>query len=40
MLDKGQVVESRTGTTHVANPADAGAFLKQAKPGSRSKQSR
>ena len=35
MLDSGKVIESRTGTTHVANPADASAFIKQAKPGSR-----
>lgn len=35
MLDTRKVVESRTGTTHVADPADASVFLKQAKPGSR-----
>lgn len=30
----GKVQESYSGTTHVANPADASAFIKQAKPGS------
>lgn len=34
MVKTGKVPESYTGTTHVANPADANAFGKQAKPGS------
>nr|WP_229106298.1 hypothetical protein [Paenibacillus sp. 1001270B_150601_E10] len=34
MAKTGKVPESHTGTTHVANPADANAFGKQAKPGS------
>jgi RHS repeat-associated protein len=34
MVKTGKVSESYTGTTHVANPADANAFGKQAKPGS------
>ena len=33
MLETGRVVESHTGTTHVANPASAEAFGKQAKNG-------
>ncbi|WP_245609108.1 RHS repeat domain-containing protein [Vibrio rhizosphaerae] len=35
MLKSGKVQESYSGTTHVANPAQAEAFLKQAAPGSR-----
>ncbi|MGM0715516.1 MAG: RHS repeat-associated core domain-containing protein, partial [Bacillota bacterium] len=34
MVKTGKVPESYTGTTYVANPADANAFGKQAKPGS------
>lgn len=34
MLKTGKVIESHTGTTHVALPADVNAFRKQAKPGS------
>jgi RHS repeat-associated protein len=34
MKASGKVQESFTGTTHVANPADASAFIKQADPGS------
>lgn len=33
MLNSGRVQESYSGTTHVANPADATAFINQAKPG-------
>ncbi|MFP1762737.1 hypothetical protein [Lonsdalea quercina] len=33
MLETGKVVQSNTGTTHVAFPADVEAFGKQAKPG-------
>lgn len=33
MLDTGTVVQSSTGTTHVAYPADIDAFGKQAKNG-------
>ncbi|MEI7184351.1 RHS repeat-associated core domain-containing protein, partial [Pectobacterium carotovorum] len=33
MLETGKVVQSNTGTTHVAYPADVEAFGKQAKPG-------
>jgi RHS repeat-associated protein len=35
MVNSGKVVESRTLTTHVANPANAETFMKQAAPGSR-----
>ncbi|WNS42043.1 hypothetical protein [Paenibacillus sp. MMS20-IR301] len=34
MIKTGKVIESYTGTTHVAHPADVNAFRKQAKPGS------
>jgi hypothetical protein len=34
MLKTGQVQESYSGTTHVASPADVGAYLSQAKPSS------
>jgi RHS repeat-associated protein len=34
MKETGKVQESLSGTTHVANPADASAFMNQAKPGS------
>ena len=34
MKFSGRVQESFSGTTHVANPADAAAFINQAKPGS------
>ncbi|OME46867.1 hypothetical protein BSK59_28915 [Paenibacillus odorifer] len=34
MLRTEKVIESHTGTTHVALPADVNAFRKQAKPGS------
>ncbi len=34
MRASGKVQESLSGTTHVADPADAAAFLNQAKPGS------
>jgi RHS repeat-associated protein len=34
MRTSGRVQESFTGTTHVASPADAAAFINQAKPGS------
>lgn len=34
MKASGTVQESMSGTTHVANPADASAFINQAKPGS------
>jgi hypothetical protein len=34
MRTSGKVQESFSGTTHVANPADASAFINQAKPGS------
>ncbi|MBT2293747.1 hypothetical protein J7E73_32570 [Paenibacillus albidus] len=34
MVKTGKVPESNTGTTHVANPVNANAFGKQAKPGS------
>uniref|UniRef100_UPI002017D470 TreTu family toxin n=1 Tax=Chitinivorax sp. B TaxID=2502235 RepID=UPI002017D470 len=34
MKASGKVQESLSGTTHVANPADASAFMSQAKPGS------
>lgn len=30
----GKVQESLSGTTHVASPADATAFINQARPGS------
>lgn len=33
MIDTGKVVQSSTGTTHVAYPADINAFGKQAKNG-------
>lgn len=33
MQKTGKVQESYTGTTHVANPADAEAFIKQTKVG-------
>ncbi len=33
MIDSGRVVQSTTGTTHVAYPANIEAFGKQAKPG-------
>jgi uncharacterized protein RhaS with RHS repeats len=33
MIDSGRVVQSSTGTTHVASPANIDAFGKQAKPG-------
>ncbi|MBQ4765463.1 hypothetical protein F9U43_22240, partial [Pectobacterium versatile] len=33
MIDSGKVVQSSTGTTHVAHPANIDAFGKQAKPG-------
>jgi len=33
MLDTGKVIQSSTGTTHVAYPADINAFDKQAKNG-------
>lgn len=35
MLASGRVVESFSGTTHVASPANVEAFMKQAAPGSR-----
>jgi hypothetical protein len=35
MKQTGKVQESLSGTTHVANPANAEAFMKQAAPGSR-----
>ncbi|MEN8129173.1 MAG: RHS repeat-associated core domain-containing protein [Pseudomonadota bacterium] len=35
MIKSKKVQESYSGTTHVADPADASAFLKQAAPGSR-----
>jgi hypothetical protein len=34
MRENGMVQESRTGTTHVALPADISAYEKQAAPGS------
>jgi hypothetical protein len=34
MKNSGKVQESFSGTTHVANPAEATAFMSQAKPGS------
>lgn len=34
MQSTDKVQESTSGTTHVANPADASAFMKQAKPNS------
>jgi hypothetical protein len=34
MKASGRVQESFSGTTHVASPADASAFINQAKPGS------
>ncbi|CNI77437.1 Uncharacterised protein [Yersinia similis] len=33
MIETGKVVQSSTGTTHVASPADVNAFGKQAKNG-------
>ncbi|WP_197473378.1 hypothetical protein [Erwinia sp. ErVv1] len=33
MISTGKVVQSTTGTTHVASPADVEAFGKQAKSG-------
>jgi RHS repeat-associated protein len=35
MMKTGKVQESLSGTTHVANPANIEAFIKQAAPGSR-----